>query len=84
VRRESERSIAAAATVETPRAAPVNDTLKAVVEPLPAAKKSSLPVPPGTLPTSGGTLPPLPSTAPLGGLSLQEALQAARQAQIAR
>lgn len=43
------------------------------------ARKPSLPVPPGSLPTAGGSLPSLAAAAPAGAMSLQEALQGARQ-----
>ncbi|HEX6962706.1 MAG TPA: Wzz/FepE/Etk N-terminal domain-containing protein [Lacipirellula sp.] len=56
-------------------------------EPQPAAaagstaKKPFLPAAAGKLPTPAGTLPPLAAVPAVGGMSLQEALQAARQAQ---
>jgi succinoglycan biosynthesis transport protein ExoP len=61
--------------------APATDQLVQAQEAI-VAKKPSLPVTPGTLPTTGSVLPPLSITPSLGGLSLQEALQAARQAQL--
>jgi uncharacterized protein involved in exopolysaccharide biosynthesis len=45
------------------------------------AKKPSLPAPAGVLPVASGTLPALSSMPAVGGLTLQEALSAARQAQ---
>jgi hypothetical protein len=44
-------------------------------------KKTVLPTATGSLPTAGGKLPPLTSSPAASGMSLQEALQAARQSQ---
>ena len=44
---------------------------------VPPARKPSLPIPPGSLPTAGGSLPSL-ATMPAGPVSLQEAMQGVR------
>jgi hypothetical protein len=51
------------------------------VEAAPAAKKPVLPAPSGALPKPGSKLPPLVTATAVGGMSLQEALQAARELQ---
>jgi hypothetical protein len=68
-------SCAAVETLET-----VTEPAAVVTAPVEqAVKRAVLPTSGGTLPSAGGSLPSLAAAAPFGGMSLQEALQAARQ-----
>jgi hypothetical protein len=86
------RSFAPSRSVETPKQVPEAPATLAAVVPTekpavavavndPPAKKPALPTAGGVLPTAAGTLPPLSAAPVIGGMSLQEALQAARMAQ---
>jgi hypothetical protein len=85
-------SFAPSTPVETPKRVPEAPVTLAAVVPTekpavavavndPSAKKPALPTASGVLPAAAGTLPPLSAAPVIGGMSLQEALQAARMAQ---
>ena len=64
------------------RAAVAPSPVTAAMSGLAAERKSSLPIPPGALPAAVGNLPPVGLVAAASPLSLQEAIQAAKQSAI--